>query len=49
MAQNVGTAVESKMSSSDQVIKFLLDNKIQRSVVDMILTEALIVLKPSVY
>ena len=38
MAQNVGgTAVVSEMSSSDQVIKFLLDNKIQRSVVDEIL------------
>ena len=35
--KNVGTAVVSEMSSSDQVIKFLLDNKIQHSVVDEIL------------
>ena len=39
MAQNneVGTVVLSGMSSSNQVIKFLLENKIQHSVVDEIL------------
>ena len=39
MAQNtdIGTAVVSEMSSSDQVIKFLLENKIQRGVVDEII------------
>ena len=39
MAKNtdIGTAVVSEMSSSDQVIKFLLENKIQRGVVDEII------------